>query len=71
MTPPAVPATRTRRRPTETGHLVSPAQIRNVAFGKPQRGTRGYSEDEVDDFLDKVEATIRELQDRLAKYERR
>ena len=49
--------------------LVTPEQVRNIAFGKPPMGKRGYNEDEVDWFLDEVEATIRELRERLSKYE--
>lgn len=34
--------------------------VRDVAFGKPPIGKRGYNEDEVDDFLDSVEAALRD-----------
>lgn len=48
---------------------LSPVEIRNVAFSKPPMGMRGYNEDEVDQFLDDVEATVRQLRERLSKYE--
>lgn len=35
-------------------------QVHNVAFGKPPVGMRGYNEDEVDAFLDVVEAALRD-----------
>jgi DivIVA domain-containing protein len=34
--------------------------VRNVAFGKPPIGKRGYNEDEVDAFLDRIEAALRD-----------
>jgi DivIVA domain-containing protein len=37
---------------------------RYATFGKPPWGKRGYSEDEVDDFLEQLEATIASLDDR-------
>lgn len=33
---------------------LTPEQVRNVAFSKPPIGARGYNEDEVDAFLDRV-----------------
>ncbi|MCA1694167.1 MAG: DivIVA domain-containing protein [Actinobacteria bacterium] len=38
-----------------------PADVANVAFGKPPLGKRGYDEDEVDAFLDLVEAELARL----------
>jgi DivIVA domain-containing protein len=38
---------------------VTPADIRDAAFSKPARGHRGYNEDEVDEFLGRVETTLR------------
>ncbi len=35
--------------------------VHNVAFSKPALFKRGYNEDEVDAFLDDVEATIAKL----------
>ena len=35
---------------------LTPADVHNVAFSKPPIGKRGYNEDEVDAFLDLVEA---------------
>jgi DivIVA domain-containing protein len=48
------------------GHGVSaserltPEQVHNVAFSKPPLFKRGYNEDEVDAFLDRVESTLRD-----------
>ncbi|MAU84958.1 DivIVA domain-containing protein [Gordonia sp. Z-3] len=49
--------------------MLTPDDIRNVAFAKPPIGRRGYNEDQVDSFLDDVETTMRELYARLARYE--
>ncbi|MGH3914337.1 MAG: DivIVA-like cell division protein Wag31, partial [Pseudonocardiaceae bacterium] len=38
-----------------------PADVHNVAFSKPPIGKRGYNEDEVDAFLDLVEAELSRL----------
>jgi DivIVA domain-containing protein len=38
--------------------------VRNVTFSKPPIGKRGYDEDEVDAFLDLVEAALREPTER-------
>jgi DivIVA domain-containing protein len=38
---------------------LSAQDVRSVAFSRPPFGAQGYSEDEVDDFLDRVEATLR------------
>ncbi|MFB9906805.1 DivIVA domain-containing protein [Allokutzneria oryzae] len=38
---------------------LTPEEIRSVVFAKPPRGERGYSDDDVDAFLDRVEATLR------------
>ena len=55
---------------------LTPADVHNVAFKKPSIGKRGYDEDEVDAFLDLVEAELtrlieenNELTQRLAAYE--
>lgn len=37
---------------------LTPADVHNVAFKKPSIGKRGYDEDEVDAFLDVVEAEL-------------
>src|SRR5581483_8266226 len=43
---------------------LTPADVRNFTFSKPLAGRPGYHEDEVDDFLDLVEAElVRLLQD--------
>jgi DivIVA domain-containing protein len=39
---------------------MDPEQVHNVAFNKPPIGKRGYNEDEVDAFLDRVEAALRD-----------
>jgi DivIVA domain-containing protein len=38
---------------------LTPEQVRNVAFGKPPSGERGYDEAEVDAFVDRIEAALR------------
>ncbi|MQA16526.1 MAG: DivIVA domain-containing protein [Pseudonocardiaceae bacterium] len=38
---------------------LTPEQVRQVQFDAPQAGRKGYDEDEVDTFLDLVEATLR------------
>ncbi|HEY6421984.1 MAG TPA: DivIVA domain-containing protein [Pseudonocardiaceae bacterium] len=40
---------------------LTPADVHNVAFSKPPLGKRGYHEDEVDAFLDLVEAELARL----------
>ena len=40
---------------------LTPADVHNVAFKKPSIGKRGYDEDEVDAFLDLVEAEFARL----------
>ncbi|MEU4619736.1 DivIVA domain-containing protein [Actinoplanes sp. NPDC023801] len=40
---------------------LTPADIHNVAFKKPPIGKRGYDEEEVDAFLDEVEAELTRL----------
>ena len=39
---------------------LTPEQVHNVAFSKPPLFKRGYNEDEVDAFLDRVESTLRD-----------
>jgi DivIVA domain-containing protein len=55
---------------------LTPADVHNVAFKKPSIGKRGYDEDEVDAFLDVVEAELARLieenaglSSRVAEYE--
>jgi DivIVA domain-containing protein len=43
---------------TSQGRALTAADIRNVAFSKAPLGKRGYNEDEVDAFLDRVEAWL-------------
>jgi DivIVA domain-containing protein len=40
---------------------LMPADVANVAFSKPPLGTRGYDENEVDAFLDLIEAELARL----------
>src|SRR5213078_2562469 len=40
---------------------LTPADVHNVAFSKPPIGKRGYNEDEVDAFLDLLEAELARL----------
>ena len=37
---------------------VTPAEVHDVAFRKPPIGRRGYDEDDVDEFLDRVETEL-------------
>ena len=39
--------------------------VHNIAFSKAPLGWRGYSEEEVDAFLNEVETTITQLQDEI------
>src|SRR5882757_5857518 len=41
-------------------HQLNPTQVHNVSFCKPRLFKRGYDEDEVDTFLERVEATLRD-----------
>ncbi|ANY05083.1 DivIVA-like cell division protein Wag31 [Pseudonocardia sp. HH130630-07] len=57
---------------------LTPADVHNVAFSKPPIGKRGYNEDEVDAFLDLVEAELArligendDLRDQVAQLEQR
>jgi DivIVA domain-containing protein len=40
---------------------LSPADVRDVVFSQPPVGERGYHEDEVDEFLDLVQAEVTRL----------
>ncbi|AVT35378.1 DivIVA domain-containing protein [Plantactinospora sp. BB1] len=44
---------------------LTPSDIRNVSFRKPTLGRRGYDEQDVDEFLDRVESTISALIEEL------
>src|SRR6516225_6402020 len=48
------------RPASTTGGFLTPEQVHNVAFAKPPRGKRGYNEDQVDAFLELVEAALRD-----------
>ena len=39
--------------------MLTPDGVRDAMFGKPPIGKRGYNEDEVDEFLDLLESTLR------------
>ncbi len=43
---------------------LTPADVHNVAFGKSPIGKRGYNKDEVDQFLNLVEDTLAEIQNK-------
>ena len=49
---------------------LTPADVHNVAFKKPPIGKRGYDEDEVDAFLDLVEAELARLIEENAELKR-
>lgn len=55
--PPPRPAIVTPRKPPLA--TLTATEVRNVAFANPRRGEPGYEPDEVDDFLDRIEATLR------------
>jgi DivIVA domain-containing protein len=40
--------------------VVTPEDVHNVAFSKPPIGKRGYNGDEVDYYLERIEATLRD-----------
>ncbi|GAB3979955.1 DivIVA domain-containing protein [Plantactinospora veratri] len=44
---------------------LTPSDIRNVSFRKPALGRRGYDEQDVDEFLNRVEGTISALMKEL------
>ncbi|WP_372507313.1 DivIVA domain-containing protein [Mycobacterium heckeshornense] len=44
--------------------MLTPDDVRNVAFTKPPLGKRGYNEDQVDAFLDRVEDTLKRRETR-------
>lgn len=50
---------------------LTPADVHNVAFSKPPIGKRGYNEDEVDQFLDFVEAELARLIDENSNLSQR
>jgi len=50
----------TRRPALTTSGRLTLEDVHNVAFSKPSRGKRGYHEGEVDAFLDRVEAALRD-----------
>jgi DivIVA domain-containing protein len=50
---------------------LTPADVHNVAFKKPSIGKRGYDEDEVDAFLDVVEAELGRLIEENAELKAR
>ncbi len=45
---------------SRAGGGLTPEQVHNIAFSKPPFGLRGYDEDQVDAFLDRVEAALRD-----------
>ncbi|MEV0271663.1 MAG: DivIVA domain-containing protein [Hamadaea sp.] len=49
------------------GQLLTPEDIRTVAFRKPALGRRGYDEEGVDAFLDAVEQTLTVLYAEIAR----
>jgi DivIVA domain-containing protein len=44
----------------QLGRRLTAADVHDVAFSKPPMFKRGYDEDEVDAFLDRVEAALRD-----------
>jgi DivIVA domain-containing protein len=65
FTPPpqaGFPPPPTGRSALTTGGYLTPEQVRAIAFSKPPFGKRGYSEAEVDAFLDHVEEQLKSQQ---------
>src|SRR5579875_4122225 len=62
---PPIEQDRSRWHPELTGlGPLTPDDVRNVAFTKPPLGKRGYNEDQVDAFLDRVEDTLKRRETR-------
>jgi DivIVA domain-containing protein len=57
-----------RDNPQTNGGLT-PELVHNVAFAKPPIGKRGYNEDQVDAFLNLVEAALRDPTRRILSPE--
>lgn len=49
--------------------MITSRDIENVTFSKPPIGKRGYNEDEVDAFLDLVQADVAEYENTVADLE--
>lgn len=47
--------------------VLTPTDVQNIAFRKPPLGRRGYDEEEVDSFLDRVEASLTVLYEEIAR----
>ncbi len=47
--------------------MISPDKVAEVKFSRPPLGKRGYNEDEVDAFLDLIEADLRQNEDEWAE----
>jgi|KBSSwiStaDraftv2_1062776.scaffolds.fasta_scaffold00567_14 DivIVA domain-containing protein len=54
-----MPSESPRRAEAPAGGGLTADHVVNVAFSKPPLGKRGYHEDQVDAFLDRVERTLR------------
>lgn len=54
--------------PVPESGLLGPDEVRNTEFGRPPMGKRGYDGDEVDAFLERVEATLRGQDDLSASH---
>jgi DivIVA domain-containing protein len=47
--------------------VLTPTDVHNVAFRTAPLGRRGYDEEEVDGFLDRVEASLTALYEEIAR----
>lgn len=47
--------------------VLTPTDVQNIAFRRPPLGTRGYDEEEVDGFLDRVEVSLSVLYQELGR----
>lgn len=53
------------RRALATGRRLTPEDVHTMAFSEPPPGKRGYNPDEVDAFLGRVEAALRDPTGRI------
>jgi DivIVA domain-containing protein len=57
----------TRHQPAHPAPLLTAQDVHQIAFHQPRPGQLGYDEDQVDELLDRVEATLRSEDDLTAE----
>jgi DivIVA domain-containing protein len=57
----------TRHQPAHPAPLLTAQDVHQIAFHQPRPGQPGYDEDQVDELLDRVEATLRSEDDLTAE----